>query len=146
MARPEIVESWLPEAVELMARKGIDLRDAVAELDLLVDGEKIKTIERRKSFDRLVWEARHRYYNDLATNPNFKKDTIIGRFLAQAQRLEAQGDYDKAAEVLFKAAKAAGFVGVEGQVNIFGELSQADLDEIRKKVEKDFTSVTTRPN
>lgn len=138
MARPDKVETWLPDAVELMARKGIELREAVAELDLPVSGDEIKTIERRKSFSRLVWEARHKYFNELANSPNFKKDTIIGRFIAQAQKLEEQGDYDKAAEVLFKAAKAAGFIGPESTVSIFGELSQADLDAIRHKVEGDI--------
>lgn len=137
MARPDKIETWLPDAIEVMARRGLELREAVAELDLPVTGDEIKTIERRKSFDRLLWEARHKYFNELATSPNFKKDTIIGRFLAQAQKLEALGAYDKAAEVLFKAAKAAGFVGPESTVSIFGELSQNDLDEIRRKVEAD---------
>jgi hypothetical protein len=135
LARPDKIEEWLPEAIDLMVRKGIGLEEAVADLNLGIPTAEIKTIERRKSFDRLRFQAQQRYFNELATDPNFKKDSVIGRMLRQADMLEREGLYDKAAEVLFKAAKAAGFVGPEQTVSIFGELSQADLDAIRSRLE-----------
>lgn len=142
--RAEKIESWVLEATELMARTGVTFLEAATELDQNITSVEAENIQRRKSFNKLLWEARHRYFNDLANNPNFKKDTIIGRLVALAQKLEDKGDYDKAAEAILKAAKVAGFVGPESTVSVFGELSQADLDAIRTKLEGDIGKA--RPN
>lgn len=138
-------ESWYVAAAELMAQNGISLIEACGELGLDLTTDQIKTIERRRSFSRVLWETRHRYFNKLGTDPNLKKDTIIGKLVSLAQRLEDQGAYDKAAEAILKAAKVAGFVGPESTVSVFGELSQADLDAIRRKVEEG-SSAKVRPN
>jgi hypothetical protein len=127
-----------------MARTGVSLCEAAAEMEQNVTSHECEVIQRRKSFNKVLWEARHRYFNELATNPSFKKDTIIGKLLALAQRLEDNGDYDKAAEATLKAAKVAGFVGPESTVSVFGELSQADLDAIRTKLEGEIKNA--RPN
>lgn len=145
MARPEKQESWYPEVLEYMARTGLKLKAAVAELNLPITSEVLEAVERRPSFNRLLWETRHRYFNALATDPSFKKDTVIGRLVNLAQRLEDRGDFDKAAEALLKAAKVAGFAGPDSTVSVFGSLSQQDLDEIRRKVEES-SSEKLRPN
>lgn len=141
----EKIEPWLLEAADLMARTGCTLMDAASLMDQLVESDVCDAIVRRKSFNRILWEARHRHFNALANDPNFKKDTIVGRLLSLSQRLEDQGEYDKAAEAILKAAKVAGFVGPESTVSVFGELSQADLDSIRRKVEEGSRGAT-RPN
>lgn len=146
MARPEKITNWEIEAVELMARTGLSLTQAVAEMGLDITSEECDNVLRRKSFNKLLWEHRHRYFNQLANDPNFKKDTIIGKLVSLAQKLEDRGDYDKAAEAILKAAKVAGFVGPESTVSVFGELSQADLDAIRRKVEEGSISAKARPN
>jgi hypothetical protein len=140
MSRPEKLDNWNLEAAELMARNGLSLAQAVSELGIEITSDDVSNVLRRRSFTKLLWEARHRYFNELANNPNFKKDTIIGKLVSLAQRLEDQGDYDKAAEAILKAAKVAGFVGPESTVSVFGELSQSDLDQIRKKLEEGATS------
>lgn len=53
-----------------------------------------------------------------------------------SQKLEDEGEHDKAAEVLFKIAKMTGWVGPESTVSVFGELSQRDLDAIRTKLKQ----------
>ncbi len=131
MARPDKTDQWNLDAAEIMARTGCSLVDAVNELGLDINSDIVDAVRRRKSFNKILWEARHRYFNELANNPSFKKDTIIGKLISLGQRLEDQGDYDKAAEAILKAAKVAGFVGPESTVSVFGELSQADLDSIR---------------
>jgi len=146
MGRPEKLENWLIEAAEVMAREGVTLREAAGMLNQDVTADECDVIVRRKSFHRLLWESRLRYFNQLAVDPNFKKDTIIGKLVTLAQRLEDRGDYDKAAEAILKAAKVAGFVGPESTVSVFGELSQADLDSIRRKVEEGAIGVKSRPN
>lgn len=136
MARPEKLEDWMHEAVLLMARTGCGLRQAATELEVPLTAEECANILRRSSFLRLLWEARHRYFSQLGSDPNFKKDTAIGKLLNLAQRLEEEGQHDKASEVLFKIAKMQGWVGPESTVNVFGDLSDKDLKAIRENLEK----------
>jgi len=136
VARPQIVEDWLLEAVELMVQNGLSLKQAAMELNKDVTSAECETILRRKSFNRLLWEARYRFFNKIATDPNFKKESTIGKLLVLAEKLEAEGDHAKAADAIFKAAKVAGFVGPEQTVSVFGELSAKDLEAIRQTVSK----------
>jgi len=136
MATQQKLDDWNIAAVELMAREGMTLQEAVDHLGLGLTSDVVYGVLRRKQFNKLLWEARHRFFNELAQNPNLKKDTIIGKLISLAQKLEDRGEYDKAAEAVLKAAKVAGFVGPESTVSVLGELSQADLDAIRKKLEE----------
>src|SRR5271170_120297 len=102
MARLPKNEEWLLEAVQLMARTGCGLIDAAIELSVILTSDEAKTICRRSSFIRLLWEERHRYFSDIGADPNFKKDTTIGKLLDLSKKLEDSGEFDKASEVLFK--------------------------------------------
>jgi hypothetical protein len=135
--RPEKILDWQLEAVSLMARTGCSLKQAATELKQEITTDECNLILRRASFNRLLWEARHHYFGELGSDPNWKKIVAIGKLLVLAQKLEEEGENDKAAEVLFKAMKSEGWVGPESTVSIFGELSQRDLDAIRQKVAKE---------
>jgi hypothetical protein len=134
LGRPLDLEDWHLEAVELMARTGVSLATAATELGKTGDKDGFGKILRRASFQRLLWEARHRYFNSLGSDPNFKKDTAIGKLLSLAQRLEEAQDFSAASEIYFKISKMMNWVGPESTVNVFGELSQKDLDAIRVKI------------
>lgn len=134
MSRPTKLEDWHNLAVELMARTGCSLKQAATELALPVSTEECALLLRRAGFQRLLWEARHRYFADLASDPNFKKDTMIGKLIMLAQKLEEEGKHADASDVWFKIGKTQGWVGPESTVSVFGELSQRDMDAIRAKV------------
>jgi hypothetical protein len=136
VGRPITEETWDAEAVELMARTGMSLKAACTELEVEITNEAAAILLRRASFNRLLWQARHRYFRDLGSDPNFSKDTAIGKMINLSQKLEDEGELDKSAEVLFKIAKMTGWVGPESTVSVFGELSQKDLDAIRIKVKQ----------
>lgn len=136
MSRPEKELDWHGEAIELMVRTGISLKAAAIELGQEVTSQEADVLLRRRSFNRRLWEERHRYFAQLGNSPNFKKETVIGKLLHLAQLLEDEGKADKAADSLFKAAKIAGFVGPDSTVSVFGELSAKDLDAIRETVAK----------
>ena len=136
MARPELIDDWMLEAIEAMVQNGQSLKQAAMDLNQELTSAACDTILRRRSFNKLLWEARHRYFAQLGNSPNFKKETIIGKLLALAQKLEDEGKSDKAADCLFRAAKVAGFVGPESTVSVFGELSQKDLEALRESVSK----------
>lgn len=137
MGRPHKLADWEIDAAEYMARTGASLTEAATFLGVQIPSKDVDIILRRKSFHKLLWEARHRFFNELAKSPNWNKDTAIGKLMALAQKLEEDQSYDKAAEVIFKAAKMADWVGPESTVSVFGELSQRDLDAIRESVQKE---------
>jgi len=130
------LEDWHLEAVDLMARTGCSLSGAVTELGRIVSIDECNRILKRATFQRVLWEARHRYFSELGSNPNYKKETAIGKMLSLAEKLEVEGKYDSAAEVIFKVMKAQGWTGPENTVNVFGDLSQKDIDKIRTKLSK----------
>ena len=127
-----------------MARSGCSLTQAADELKHPATSVEVENILRRKSFIRVLWEARHRYFAQLGTSSELRKETAIGKLIDLAEKLEMAEEYDKAAECWFKAAKMQGWVGPESTVSVFGELSQADLDQIKKKIEEG--AVAVRPN
>jgi len=135
-------EDWHLEAADLMARTGCSLAGAVTELGRIVSLEECNKILKRSTFQRVLWESRHRFFSELGSNPNYKKETAIGKLLALAEKLETEGKFDSAAEVVFKIAKMNGWTGPESTVNVFGELSQKDIDSIRKKLSKPSELVT----
>jgi hypothetical protein len=130
------IEDWLLEAADLMARTGCSLSGAVTELGRIESIESCNKILRRATFQRVLYEARHRWFSELGSNPNYKKETAIGKLLHLAEKLEVEGKYDSAAEVVFKVAKMQGWTGPENTVNVFGDLSQKDIDNIKKKLSK----------
>src|SRR6267378_894089 len=130
------LDDWQLEAADIMARTGCSLSSAVTELGHIESIEGCNKILRRATFQRVLWEARHRFFSDLGSNPNYKKETAIGKLLALAEKLETEGRYADAAEVSFKVMKAQGWTGPENTVNVFGDLSQKDIDSIRKKLAK----------
>ncbi len=136
MPRPLELSDWHLEAINLMARSGCSLTQAATELCIKCSHEEAATLLRRLSFQRLLWEARHRFFSQLGADPNWKKDTAIGRLLGLAQKLEESEKFDAAAEVVFKIAKMSGWVGPESTVNVFGELKDSDLRAIRESLER----------
>lgn len=132
--------SWEIEVAEYMARTGSTIAEAATAAGVQVASTQLDAVERRKSFQELLREARNRYFIQLATSPTWKKDTAIGILIADGQKLREAGAFDKASECVFKAAKMAAWVGPESTVSVFGELSQRDLDAIRESVTKDVQS------
>jgi len=129
-------EDWHLEAADLMARTGCSLTNAVTQLGLIKSLDECNGILRRATFQRVLFEARHRWFSELGSNPNYKKETAIGKLLSLAEKLESEGKFDAAAEVTFKVCKINGWTGPESTVNVFGDLSQKDIDNIRKKLSK----------
>ena len=144
MGRPIKLDDWHLEAIQLMARLGCSLKQAATELEIPVTNEDCLNIMRRASFLRLLWSARHQYFAELASDPNFTIDTVVGKMVALAQKLEEEGQSDKSSEVLFKLAKIKGWMGPESQVSVFGSLSQRDLDGIRAKIKAG--EIDVKPN
>ena len=126
-------ESWFEKAADLMVRRGVGLREAAAEINVVLGVEEAAGIRRSKAFEAILWNVRNAYFLEVGSNPGLRRDGIVGKMWVCADKLLEDGEYDKAAEVLLKVAKIKNFVGPEQQTNIFGNLSQEDLNRIREK-------------
>lgn len=146
MGRPDTLEDWHIDLITYMVRHGVSLKHAATELGKEITNEEAHLLLRWSSFNRRLWAERHRFHAELAKDPAFGKDSIAGKFMVQCQKLEEEGDFAKASDVLYKLAKLMGYIGPDSQVSVFGSLSQADLDEIRKKVEDGNIGIRPRSN
>lgn len=129
-------EPFLNELADTMVEENVSCRDAAAMLNLPLTSEEIGNIERRKSFKQLLYDRRHQYWLQIGANPLASKEALVGQIKQLADKMAADGDYDKATEALFKLAKVAGWVGAETNVNVFGSLSAKEFAQLREKVEK----------
>lgn len=136
MNKSRIEEPWLADALELSLRSGMSLKSALTQMGVEVDLEELHKIQCRASYQKLLWALKHKIALELGGDPELTKQVGIGHLILQADALTQEGQHDKAAEVWFKIAKLEGWVGVEGQVNVFGDLTQADLDRIKESVSR----------
>lgn len=124
------------DAAEIMVRESKSLTQAATDLGIAVSGPELKKIEKRPSFQRLLWDARNKWNKEVADIPSRTKQSTIGMLQVIAQKLFEEGNFDKAAEVLLKLAKMEGWVGDASTVNVFGSLSAKDIEDLKTKVAK----------
>ena len=125
------------DAAEIMVRESKSLAQAVTDLGVSLSTVDVKKVEKRPSFQRLLWDARNKWNREIADIPSRTKQSTIGQLQLIAEKLIQEGAFDKAAEVLFKLAKLENWVGETGTVNVFGGLSQRDIDDLKKKLPKE---------
>lgn len=125
----------MADAIEAMVRQGISLRQASTQLQITLTTTDCETLQRRRSFQKLLQAARLRYHNEIGSDPGLTKTALIGKLLLLSDKLMDEGEWDKAGEVLFKVAKIRGDVGADSSVNVFGNLSAKDYADIRKNLE-----------
>jgi len=127
---------WYQKACEKMAREGKSLFAASNELNLGLTVKECEELLKDKEFASVLRGERLKFYRELAQDPNRSKVSTIGQFLYLADRLTEKEQFDKAANILFQVAKLEGWTDSSTQINIFGDLSQKDLDSMRAKVKK----------
>lgn len=103
---------------------------------------------RTKTFQRLLRAERLRFSRELGTDPDWGKKTAVGILLLCAQKLQEESQYDKAAEVILKAAKIEGWLSSDApNVTVFGGLSQRELDDARARLTKQTEDeASAKPN
>lgn len=139
-AKPES-EHHQPLA-ELIAREGITLREAATRLKFAITSEEAGNLFRTKGFQRLLRAERNRYFAEVGQDIEWRRKTAIGMMLHCVQQLIEHGEFDKAAEVILKAARVEGWLGAETSVNVFAGLTQKELDSLQSKIKEKATAPT----
>lgn len=130
--RPEA--EWMQPAAEIMVREAIGLTEALTKLNVPLTSREAAAFFRSKGFQTLLRQERNRHFAAIGSDPTYAKATAVGQVLFCAQQLIEAGEYDKAAEVILKGAKIAGWLGSETNVNVFAGLSGKELEDVRKKI------------
>lgn len=125
---------WFQPAAELMAREGLTLAEAATRLSEPITKIEASSIFRTKIFQRLLRAERLRYHAEVGRDPDWGKSTAMGILIDCAQKLFAEGQFDKAAEVILKATKLAGWLGNDTQVTVFNGLTAKDFEKIRANI------------
>lgn len=135
MARPRNEEQpYYQKVATIMVREAKSFRQAAIELNLELTAEECAHIEKLQSFQKVLWTARHRFYRELASDPERTKVSLLGQMMFLIQKLTEEGEYDKALEGAMKLAKVEGFIGPDSQVNIFSDVSPKDLEEAKARI------------
>lgn len=122
-----------------MVRDQLSLRAACAEAGI-IDLAGVERLERSKAFQQAKWNARNRYYAEIADTPGLGKQVLVGQALVAINQLVESGEWDKALEGILKLAKIMGIVGSENGPNVFGLLTDKEFREIRKRLDEQSRS------
>jgi hypothetical protein len=131
--KPE--ESWFERVANRMVQEGKSFPQACSEENVFLQTAEADKHFKRASFQKVLRQARHRFHNEIARDPERNKTTLIGQLQVCADKLMGEGSFDKAAEVLLKISKIEGWAGPDN-VQVFGNLTQAQIDQARDAIQK----------
>jgi len=135
--KPEPLAEWMTEAIPLMVRQNLTLRQAAQQLGQEVTPQEADNIQGRIRFQDALEEARLEFFSEIGANPKLTKDVVVGQLYKLAERLEADHEFYKAADALLKLAKVQWPSGEDYKEKpVLDRLTQADIDRIRQEMKE----------
>lgn len=107
--KPNPLEPWMLEAINLIVRRILTLRQAAQQLGVDITPQQADNIWGRRRFQDALEEARLKYYTEVGSNPRLTKDAVVGQLFVLAQRLTEDREDAKGADSLLKLAKIQGW-------------------------------------
>src|SRR5215471_9023735 len=108
--KPEPLEPWMLDAINLMVRQNLSLRQAAQQLGQDLTPQEADNIQGRIRFQDALAEARMSYYAEIGSNPSLTKQAVVGQLYKLAERLANDREDYKAADALLKLAKVQGWL------------------------------------
>jgi hypothetical protein len=140
--KPEPLAPWMEDAIQLMIRKDLTLRQAAQQLGHEMSVPEADNIQGRLRFQDALEEARLQYYAEIGSNPRLSKDALIGKVYLLSERLASDREDAKASEALFRLAKIQGWIAGEGAeqpspIELLARLlTDSDLEELKGQIQK----------
>lgn len=131
---PRYCPAWFVQVAELMVQSGVSFFQAVVQLKIPVDQQEAENSAKRKEFQEILRAERNKYHQMVANDPTRTKSVVLGHMVILAEKLEKDGEFDKAAQVWEKLAKMEGWMGGDSNVNIFAGLTAADIAAARERI------------
>lgn len=136
--KPEPLEPWMLEAINLMVRQNLSLRQAAQQLGVEITPQQADNIGGRIRFQDALESARLSYYADVGSDYRLSRDAVVGQIFKLAERLASdREDYKAAVDALLKLSKIKGWVGEpEHKPSLLDSLTQSEIDKLRADVKK----------
>ena len=135
--KPEVLEPWMMDAIQLMVRQNLSLRQAAQQLGQEITPQQADNIAGRIRFQDALREARLKYYAEIGSDYRLNRDAVVGAIFDLAQRLAGEHEDYKSADTLLKLAKIRGWVGEpERKPTLLDSLTQTDIDTLRTQIKK----------
>ena len=135
---PRNCPAWFVQVAEEMVRNNSALKVAALDLGIELELADAERIGRRKDFQEILRVERNKFHAAVGNDPSRTKATLIGMMWLSAERLEREGEHDKAAQVLERIAKAEGWAGADTNINVIGQLTGKDLAEAKERILKNM--------
>jgi len=126
---------WYTKVADLIVRQSVNIKQAALMEGIELDGEELQRIYKSRSFQRVLWQCRFDYYNEIASSPARGKAAILGLMTLAVQNLAAEGEWKEVLEGALKLAKVEGWTTGDQNVNVFANLTSKDIEEARKRLE-----------
>lgn len=127
---------WYQKLCEKHVREDKPLMQCAAELELDLTAKEMAELKKDKEFSATLRAERWKFYKELAQDPNRSKSSAIGSLLFLADRLIEKGFEDKAAKIILDVAKLEGWLEDRTQINLFGDITQKDINSLREKMSR----------
>lgn len=127
-----------------MVRTQCSLKVAALEIGHPLDPDEADKVSRRRDFQEILRAEKNKFYLSVANDPTRTKGVVLGQMWVLADRLIAEGEFEKAAGVLDKLSKMEGWSGNEGNINIFSGLTARDIAEARERLQGLHTKSSKR--
>jgi hypothetical protein len=133
--KPDPLEPWMLEAINLIVRRILTLRQAAQQLGVDITPQQADNISGRIRFQDALEEARLKYFSEVASHPRLTKEAVVGQLYKLAERLAADREDYKAADTLLKLAKVQGWINGEGGTQpVIANLTQDDINRLRAEI------------
>jgi hypothetical protein len=136
--KPEPLEPWMLEAINLMVRQNLTLRQAASQLGQDLSPQQCDNILGRVRFHDALEEAHLKHFTEIGSNPRLTKDAVVGQLFVLAQRLASDREDYKAADSLLKLAKVQGWINGEGGAqrdDFLKNIRQSDIDWMKAQLD-----------
>ena len=77
--KPEPLEPWMHDAIQLMIRENLSLRQAAQQLGVEINPQQASNITCRIRFQEALDEARLEYFTEIGSNPRLTKEGVVGQ-------------------------------------------------------------------
>jgi hypothetical protein len=127
-------EHWWADCADCMIREGRNMFFYCNEHGLGLTSAECDKVTRSQVFQELFRIRRNIYYKELANDSSLTRTAVKGQLVLAIQKMIEKEQYDKAANAIMQLAKLEGWTSDGTNVNVFNDVTQKDLDALRKRV------------
>lgn len=126
-------EHWYEGACDAIVREGKTLFAYSNEKDLGLTLRECENVQKRKEFQEVLRARRNVYHKEIAGDSSFSRAAAKGQLMVAINKMMEKEQYDKAAAAIMNLAKLEGWTSDGTNVNVFADLTSADLAKLREK-------------